>query len=129
MQTVVPASQISIATSLIVASQSLGGAVFVSVGNTILQNQLLHSGTATLLATIDVSEVIHAGATRFRTIVPAALLDEFLVLYNAALQKVFLVAVGCAGLGFVASLGLEWNSVKEVGRRKEEGGAGAEEKV
>jgi hypothetical protein len=118
VQTVVKPEEISIATSAIVACQSMGGAVFVSVGNTILQNQLINGGTAGLLAQIDVPEVINAGATRFREIVPEELLPAFLVLYNAALQKVFYLAIGSAGLALLSSLPMEWNSVKDDKKEK-----------
>jgi hypothetical protein len=68
VQIVVDHEEISLSISAIVASQNLGSAVFVSVGITILQNQLLHGVTSRTLAQIDVGEVILAGATRFRTI-------------------------------------------------------------
>ena len=118
VQTVVEPDEISIATSAIVACQSLGGAVFVSAGNTILQNRLVNGGTAGVLAQIDVGEVVNAGATRFRDIVPEELLPAFLVLYNAALQKVFYLAVGSAGMAFLATLPMEWNSVREDAKKK-----------
>jgi hypothetical protein len=119
VQTVVKAEEISIATSAIVACQSMGGAVFVSVGNTILQNQLVDGGIAEILVQIDIDEIIHAGATRFRSIIPQELLPEFLILYNAALQKVFYLAVGSAGMAFLSSLPMEWNSVKDDKNKKQ----------
>jgi hypothetical protein len=107
----------------------MGGAVFVSVGNTILQNQLINGGTAGLLTQIDVPEVINAGATRFREIVPEELLPAFLVLYNAALQKVFYLAIGSAGLALLSSLPMEWNSVKDDKTEKPRLETDASEKV
>lgn len=125
VQTVVESEEISIATSAIVACQSMGGAIFVSVGNTILQNRLIHGGTAGALAKIDIDEVIHAGATRFRSIVPEEVLPSFLGLYNAALQKVFYVAIAAAGMAFLSSLPMEWNSVKDDKKEKDKQKSGA----
>ena len=70
-----------------------------------------------------------AGATTFRTIVPAELLPDFLVLYNAALQKVFFLAVGSAGMAFLSSLPMEWNSVKDDKNKKQKVAVDSSEKV
>lgn len=107
----------------------MGGAVFISVGNTILQNQLINGSKAGILAHFDVGEVIRAGATSFRTTIPQELLPAFLVLYNAALQKVFYLAVGSAGLAFLSTLPMEWNSVKEKKEKEEVPATDASEKV
>jgi hypothetical protein len=49
-----------------------------------------------------------------------------MVLYNAALQKVFYLAVGSAGMAFLASLPMEWNSVKEDNRKKQPAADGSD---
>ncbi|MCJ1249586.1 hypothetical protein MMC30_006812 [Trapelia coarctata] len=113
VQTVLSLDQVSIGVAAIVCFQSLGGAVFVSVGNSILQNGLLNAGTSNKLPGIDIQAVITAGATQFRSIVPPDALPALLVAYNAALQKVFMAAIPLSGMAFVAALGLEWKSVRE----------------
>ncbi|KAF7857944.1 hypothetical protein EAF04_009301 [Stromatinia cepivora] len=112
VQTVLPLEKIPIGTAAVVASQSFGGAIFVSVGNTILQNQLKSSANNGQLQGIDIQAVLDAGATGFRSVVDADQLPALLVAYNGALQKVFIAAIPVTGLAFVSSLFLEWKSVK-----------------
>ncbi|KAJ8061944.1 hypothetical protein OCU04_009730 [Sclerotinia nivalis] len=112
VQTVLPLEKIPIGTAAVVASQSFGGAIFVSVGNTILQNQLKSSAKNGQLQGIDIQAVLDAGATGFRSVVSEDQLPALLVAYNGALQKVFIAAIPVTALAFVSSLFLEWKSVK-----------------
>ena len=113
VQTVLPLNQVPVGIAAIVSMQSLGGAVFVSVGNNILQNRLNRAAAANQLPGVDIAQVIAAGATEFRNFVPTASLPALLTIYNAGLQKVFLAVIPLSGLAFIASLGLEWKSVKQ----------------
>ncbi|TGO46484.1 hypothetical protein BCON_0322g00130 [Botryotinia convoluta] len=112
VQTVLPLEKIPIGTAAVVASQSFGGAVFVSVGNTILQNQLKASYASGKLPGINIQAVLDAGATGFRSVVDADQLPALLEVYNGALQKVFIAAIPVTGLAFISSLFLEWKSVR-----------------
>lgn len=113
VQTVLQLEQIPIGIAAIISMQSLGGAVFVSVGNNILQNVLDQASAARNLPGIDVKAIVAAGATQFRSIVPAESLPALLVAYNYALQRVFIAAIPLSGLAFVSALGLEWKSVRD----------------
>ena len=113
VQTVLSLDDVPIGIAAIVSMQSLGGAVFVSVGNNILQNILNEGSRANKLPGVNVKAVIAAGATQFRGMVPAASLPALLTVYNSALQKVFTAAIPLSGLAFVVALGLEWKSVKD----------------
>ena len=113
VQTVLTLEQIPIGIAVVISMQSLGGSVFVSVGNNILQNILDQASAARELSGVDVKAVIAAGATRFRSIVPAQSLPALLVAYNYALQRVFIAAIPLSGLAFIVALGLEWRSVRD----------------
>lgn len=113
VQTVLPMSDVPIGTAAVVACQSLGGAIFVSVGNTILQNELLGSAGRKSLQGVDMKAVADAGASGFRAIVPRNALPAVLIVYNGAIQKALLAAIPLVGLAFVGALALEWRSVKE----------------
>lgn len=113
VQTVLTLEQVPIGIAAVVSMQSLGGAVFVSVGNNILQNILDQASAAKHLSGIDVKAVIAAGATQFRAIVPAESLPALLVAYNYALQRVFIAAIPLSGLAFIVAFGLEWRSVRD----------------
>ena len=113
VQTVLRLNEVPIGIAAIVSMQSLGGAVFVSVGNNILQNRLDQAAAADRLPGIDIARVITAGATEFRNFVPENSLPALLIVYNSALQKVFMAAIPLCGLAFVVSLGIEFKSVKQ----------------
>lgn len=108
VQSALNLDQIAIGSALVSASQSLGGAIFVSVGNTVLLNELYDAA----LPGVDMNAVIAAGATGFRTFLPKEQLPVLLNVYNQALRKVFLMGIVLSGLAFFTALGLEWRSVK-----------------
>lgn len=116
VQSVLPMADVPIGTAAVVAMQSLGGAVFISVGNAILINHLTSEGAN--LQGVDIAAVIRAGASGLRDLVPVDMLPALLEVYNDALDKVFLVAIPLAGLSFLSSCLLEWRSVKQVPEEK-----------
>ena len=113
VQTVLPLPQIPIGTAAVVASQSLGGAIFISVANTIFERTLLDQITSNAVtADINTTTLTTTGSTTFRSTVSGEQLQLLLTFYNNSLTKVFIACVPLAGLAFLASLGLEWRSVK-----------------
>lgn len=120
IQIVLPLDEVAIGTAAVVAFQSLGGAIFVSVGNTILQNTLLSAADNNALPGIDIQAVIDAGASEFRNMVTTDQLPALLQVYNRALQKVFIAAIPMIGLAFISCLCLEWRSVKDKKRADDE---------
>ena len=124
VQTALPLEQVPIGTAAVVASQSAGGAIFVSVGNTLLQNHLLSKNNANSIPGVDVRTIIEQGATNFRQNVPAEALPALIHLYNRALQGVFIAAVPLCGLAFICSLCMEFRSVRkgEVKQKTEKEG-------
>ena len=108
VQSVVKLEQLAVASSLVSAFQALGGAIFVSVGNTVLLNELYDA----VLPGIDIDAVIAAGATGFRAFIPEKGIPPLLDAYNGALQKVFQMGLVCSALAFLVALGLEWRSIK-----------------
>ncbi|KAL2126645.1 hypothetical protein VTI74DRAFT_477 [Chaetomium olivicolor] len=121
VQTVVKDDDLAIATAAVVASQSLGGAVFLSVGNSIFQNQLLKATASRALDDIDIKKLIDGGAASFRSLVPADKLPEMLEIYNKALVTVFTVSIPLGVLSALISCALEWKSVRkhETGQKKQ----------
>ncbi|KAH7313649.1 major facilitator superfamily transporter [Stachybotrys elegans] len=112
VQTVLPEDEVSIGTAAVVASQSFGGAVFVSVGNNIFQNEMVRLAKTHNITGVDVREVVGAGATAFRDLVRPEILPEFIHIYNEALQQVFYSVIPLVGLALVSSFFFEWRSIK-----------------
>lgn len=112
VQTVLGPEDMAIGTAAVVASQSLGGAIFLSVGNSVFQNQLQKASGANQFPGVDIKKVIDAGATTFRHVIPADQIPAMLQVYNKALQVVFTVSIPLGGLAALISCFMEWKSVK-----------------
>lgn len=116
VQTVLGEDDIAIGTTAVIASQSLGGAVFLTVGNSVFQSLLRQSSASEgdrlpgvkLKMMIDLKRIIGAGAS--------AQLREELAVYNGALRMVFMVGVPLGALAALVSCFIEIKSVRPVPR-------------
>ncbi|KAK5663736.1 hypothetical protein OQA88_4167 [Cercophora sp. LCS_1] len=126
VQTVLDPSDMAVGTAAVVASQSLGGAIFLSVGNSVFQNQLLKADAQNLVPDVDIKRVIDVGAAAFRSLVPANELPLMLEVYNGALQKVFIVGIPLGALAAFISCFIEFKSVREAEEKGEEDEKGSE---
>ncbi|KAI1414042.1 MFS general substrate transporter [Hypoxylon sp. FL1857] len=116
VQSVLPPEDLAVGTAAVVASQSLGGAIFISVGNSVFQNRLQALVHQTHIEGLDVRAIISAGAVAFRKLVPPDELPAVLTLYNAALHTVLIVGIPLGGLAFLSCCFLEWKSVKTAAK-------------
>lgn len=114
VQTVLAKAEVASGTSIIMLVQTLSSAIFVSIGQSVLQNQLIRNLEAALpRGVLDTSSLASVGATQVRSLVPEEYLRTVLVAYNDALTKVFTVSVCMLALSMIGSLAMEWKSVKE----------------
>ncbi|KAJ7152947.1 major facilitator superfamily domain-containing protein [Mycena filopes] len=110
-QTVLSLKDIPTGTSLIMFAQTLGGALFVSVGQNVFTNKLA-SGLASSVPGVNPAIVLSAGATSLRNAVDPQYLPAVLQVYNHALITAFQVSIAMACLSLVGALAMEWRSVK-----------------
>ena len=113
-QTALAKKDVPTGASLMMFCQTLGGAVFISVGNNLLDSKL-QTGLESV-PSIDVDAVTSAGATDLRDMVSASVLPEVLSAYNGALQETFYLMTALACATIVGSLMMEWRSVKKEKR-------------
>lgn len=113
VQATQPNHAIPIGSALMLFSQSLAGAIFVSVGSSLLRNELSSGLSRAKLPGVDIKPILAAGATDVRHLMPESQLLPMLTIYNNALQKVFIMAVPLAGLAFFCAIPMEWKSLKE----------------
>lgn len=116
---------LALATAAVVAAQSLGGAIFVSVGNSVFQHQLMKASAANLLPGIDIKQVIEAGATAFRDLIPAEQLPAMIQIYNQAIRTVLIVPIPLGVLATLIACFIEFKSVKRPIKTNEESGTGS----
>ena len=111
-QTVLKRADVPTGMALVVFMQTLGGAVFISVGQNVLTAHLV-GGISRLVDGLDPALIVNTGATDLRGLVPGELLPAVLEVYNEALRQVFLISTGLASVTILGALGLEWRSVKK----------------
>lgn len=128
IQIVLAKQDVPTGTALLSLCQTLGGAVFVAVG----QNVFIDKFTTKLeeIPGINPGRVASSGATNLKNAVPPQLQQQVLEAYNNSLTKgVFFAALIVACLALPAALGMEWRSVKENQPPAQKPATSDEEKV
>ena len=111
-QTVLAPQDIPIGVAITLLFTMLGGSVFVSAANNVLNNSLVQNLAALNITNIDPEAVVTAGATRFRSLIPAQFISPAIDAYNEAVTKTFQVALILSCLSVLGAAGMEWKSVK-----------------
>ena len=111
VQTVLELADVPIGTSVLIFLQTLGGALFVSVGGNVFNNKLV-SYLAKDVPGIDPQIVLNTGATSIQKTIDKSLLGGVTQAYNDALTQTFLVATVLSALAIIGALCIEWRSVK-----------------
>ncbi|KIV80537.1 hypothetical protein PV11_08030 [Exophiala sideris] len=115
-QTVLSRQDVPIGASLMMFSQMLGGAVFISVGNNIFDSQLAKNlGN---IPGVNVASIVATGATELRSIVSSSMLSQVLVAYNDALRHTFYLSTALACVTIFGSVAMQWKSVKKQQQTK-----------
>ncbi|KAA8577328.1 hypothetical protein EYC84_007294 [Monilinia fructicola] len=120
VQTVLDISQVPTGTSVIIFVQTLGGALFVSIGQNVFTNKLSQN-LAHYVPDLNPAVVLSTGATSIQKTIAPEFLAGVTISYNNALTQSFLVAAVMAALTIIGSLAIEWKSVK--GKKIEMGAA------
>lgn len=117
-QTVLPALDVPIGAAIILFAQSLGGAIFIAVGQNIFANGL--ASRMVNIPEIDASILQDLGATTLRKYIHSSeILNRVLEEYNDALVETFQVALALSCLGLLGALAMEWRSVKDKDKGKD----------
>ncbi|KAI8663747.1 MFS domain-containing protein [Fusarium keratoplasticum] len=114
-QIVLPPRDIPMGISVSMLFQGLGGAVLISAANNVLNEKLLHYINDLGISGVNGMDVINAGATGFRDVIPAEHIGQVVDAYNRALRKTFQIALIMACLSALPAALLEWKSVKKGG--------------
>ncbi|CEO58354.1 hypothetical protein PMG11_03084 [Penicillium brasilianum] len=110
-QTVLPMEEVAIGVSLMFFAQSLGGAVFIAVAQSLFQNYI--GSELPHIDGIDAAKVLAAGTTGLADVVPTNKLTDVLLVYNDGLHRSFIVSVAVSCLMVLPALTMEWKTIKE----------------
>ena len=114
VQVVTPSEDMPTACSWEVFFKSLGGAVGISVAQTIFSDVLLPR--LQRIPGLDAAAVVNAGAADVSTtkgVVPAALVGKVKLAYNDAATRAFIVPVAVTALAVVLTWGMERSRIEE----------------
>jgi len=111
VQTVLPKEDIPIGTAIVMFTQTLGGALFISVAQNVFTNRLLVN-LKQVVPDLDPAIVLATGATSLKSVIPHQYLAGVQTAYNTSIISTFYVAVAMAALSIFGSCLLEWKSVK-----------------
>lgn len=111
VQTVLPKADIPTGTAIAMFSQTLGGALFISVAQNVFTNSLL-TNLKEAVPGLDSRVVLATGATALQNVIPAEFLGAVQEAYNGALVNTFYVAVATSVLSVLGAVCFEWKSVK-----------------
>ena len=110
-QASVDMADISVASSMALFFQTLGGAIFVTGGEAAFTNQLIDR-IKEVAPDIDPALVITTGATELRKVFPADQIGPVLIAYMHGLRVTYAVVIGLAGICVIVSLFAPWNNLK-----------------
>ncbi|KAJ5497739.1 Major facilitator superfamily domain general substrate transporter [Penicillium expansum] len=110
-QTILPKPDVPFGLALMLFGQMIGAAVFVSVGENILANQLVKRLSG--LPGFNSHPITSGGVTLLLNRIPADLHDTVLHSYNEALRKVFQAGLVISCLAVLGAATLEWKSIKK----------------
>lgn len=125
VQTVLPRKDVAIGASLMFFGQQLFGAIFTSVGENVLSNQLARRLSRIPDVEITPRVIQSTGATDVLSLIPERYRDGGLQAYNDSLRVCFQVGLIMACLASIGAVCMEWRSVKQnkpgVERNSEKG--------
>ncbi|KAJ6554846.1 putative efflux pump antibiotic resistance protein [Mycena capillaripes] len=102
---------VAVGTAVIMFSQTLGGALFVSVGQ-VTFTTVLAARLVQMVPGVDSAAILSAGADSLKSAVKPEYLAGVLLAYNKGLTSAFIVALVVAGIAALAAFMVEWRSVK-----------------
>lgn len=111
VQTVLPKKDVPIGTAIIMFSQTLGGALFISVAQNVQTNELLQQ-LKSVVPDLDPAVVLSTGATELQNVIPKQYLAGVIAAYNTAITNTFYVGVAMAVVSVFGAVAMEWKSVK-----------------
>ncbi|KAF2148175.1 putative MFS multidrug transporter [Myriangium duriaei CBS 260.36] len=111
VQNSLPMTQIPTAMSLIVFSSTIGGALFLSLADTIITNSL-RSLLPRFVPIAEADSIIDAGIYNFRQVATSQTLPGVLEAFARSIDRVFYMATALALLSFLFAWGMGWYDIR-----------------
>ncbi|KAH6645459.1 major facilitator superfamily domain-containing protein [Truncatella angustata] len=112
-QAVLPLQDLPIGISVTLFCRNLGASLFVTAGNTVLDNQLRQGFADLAIPGVSPGALVEAGPISFRSIVPSSSVDAVINVYVLALQKTYQIGVIIACISVIGAIFIEWKTLKK----------------
>ncbi|KAF5675948.1 aflatoxin efflux pump aflt [Fusarium heterosporum] len=110
VQATLPKEDVPIGISITFFSQQIGGSIFVSVGQSVLNGRLMERLSG--IPGLNPQTVVGTGATDLNKVVPSEYMPRVADAYNYAITRIFFVSLALAIVQLVCALFAEWRSIK-----------------
>lgn len=110
-QATVDPSDLASVTAMILFTQTIGGAFFVSAGEVAFSNILVAKLPSTA-PSVDPASVISAGVTQIRAVFPADVVPGIIEAYMDGLKVTYAIAIAAAGIAVCFSMMAKWTNLK-----------------
>lgn len=111
VQRVLPFADMPIGVALMFFLQQLGGCIFTTVGEAILNSLLIAKLSG--IPGLDTTRVLNQGVTDLGSVVSPKHIGVVGQAYNWACTRIFLAAMSASLAALLGSLGMEWKSIKK----------------
>lgn len=111
-QAALPLADIPSSTAIGMFAQSLGGAIFIAIGQKIFENKL-HFNLSSEVPAIDAESIIRLGATELNKVVDDANLKVVLEAYSNAITQTFYVSIAVGAIAIIGAIPVQWISIKQ----------------
>ena len=106
-----PMEDVPTGVSITFFARQVGGAIFVSVGQTLLSTFLV--SRLSNIPGLDAQAIVSAGATDLNSVVPAQFMDTVADAYNHACTRIFFAVLALSLAQLVCTVFVEWKSLKK----------------
>lgn len=119
IQNSIPPTMVPISMALVAFSQTFGGSVFLTIGETILSNSLV-TNLAKYAPDVDAAAIVAAGASGVKQVVGnnPKQLEETLTAYAKSINNIFYFVVGASGLMFCVSWLMGWKDIRKKEKKR-----------
>ncbi|MCJ1370763.1 hypothetical protein MMC20_001976 [Loxospora ochrophaea] len=114
-QAVLAPPDVPIGVAVTLFATMLGGSIFVSAANNVLNNGLIKYIGNLNIPGVDPHNIVNIGATQFRSYIPQQYLPQAVEAYNTAVSETFRIALIISCLSAVGAAGMQWKSLKQGG--------------
>jgi hypothetical protein len=110
-QALVSPSDLSSVTAMILFLQTIGGAFFVSAGQSAFTNILIQR-LPTHAPGVDIAKVLATGITELRNVFPPEQIPGIMDSYMGGLKVAYAVAIASSGIAVLVGLASPWRNLK-----------------